>query len=184
MIIGIIGQKRSGKDTVANILTKDYGFSKYAFADPIKEICKIIFGWEDVDEDYDKEKMEPIWGLSRRKALQLIGTDMFQFDLPKHSPTFDHYVGRNLWAMRFEQWYENICQNPDVVVSDVRFQHEYDVLKRMNAKFIKVDRGTANIDNHPSESAIDTLPYDYLLENTKGLGDLAIGVHQIMNPLY
>ena len=41
-IIGILGNKRVGKDTVADYLVKNYGFIKYNFADPIKEICNYV----------------------------------------------------------------------------------------------------------------------------------------------
>ena len=43
MIIGFLGRKRSGKDTVVNYLVKNYNFIRYAFGDPVKEVCKIMF---------------------------------------------------------------------------------------------------------------------------------------------
>ena len=47
MIIGIYGKKRSGKDTIANFLCEKYGFIKYGFGDPIKDIAKIMFGFTE-----------------------------------------------------------------------------------------------------------------------------------------
>ena len=62
MIIGLTGYARSGKDTVASILVEDYGFTRVAFADPIRDLLLKInpilengyrlgehvkeFGWE------------------------------------------------------------------------------------------------------------------------------------------
>ena len=40
MIIGIVGNKNVGKDTLADYLVKEKGFIKYAFADPLKEGLK------------------------------------------------------------------------------------------------------------------------------------------------
>ena len=47
MIIGLIGNQRTGKDTVADYLVSNYNFKKYSFADPIKEVSKKIFNWTD-----------------------------------------------------------------------------------------------------------------------------------------
>jgi dephospho-CoA kinase len=38
MIIGLTGYARTGKDTVASVLVKDFGFERIAFADPIREL--------------------------------------------------------------------------------------------------------------------------------------------------
>lgn len=41
-IIGLAGLKQSGKDTVGRLLTADHGYTRYAFADPIKEMLEIL----------------------------------------------------------------------------------------------------------------------------------------------
>lgn len=38
-VIAISGYKRSGKDTIADYLVKNYGFSRVSFADPLKDLC-------------------------------------------------------------------------------------------------------------------------------------------------
>ena len=45
MIIALTGKKGCGKDTIANYLVEKYGFINYGFADPIKEVGKILFGF-------------------------------------------------------------------------------------------------------------------------------------------
>ena len=42
-IIGFLGTKHSGKDTAGNYIIQKFGYKKYAFGDPVKQICKIIF---------------------------------------------------------------------------------------------------------------------------------------------
>ena len=39
MMIGLVGQKMSGKDTVADHLFRPYSFSRYAFADKLKAVA-------------------------------------------------------------------------------------------------------------------------------------------------
>lgn len=43
IIIGLIGESGSGKDTVANYLKDKYGVKLMRFADPIKEVLHIFF---------------------------------------------------------------------------------------------------------------------------------------------
>jgi hypothetical protein len=38
MLIGLCGRKRSGKDSAANLLVEKHGFTKLAFADPLKKL--------------------------------------------------------------------------------------------------------------------------------------------------
>lgn len=56
-IIGITGKAGSGKDTVADLLVRDHGFVKVALADPLKRICKEVFGFTD----------EQLWGPSEKR---------------------------------------------------------------------------------------------------------------------
>jgi hypothetical protein len=56
MIIGISGRARAGKDTVAEIFIKKFGFEKVSFADSLKEICSETFGIElDTFHSNDKK---------------------------------------------------------------------------------------------------------------------------------
>ena len=54
-IIGFLGKKRCGKDTSGDYLIEKYGFVKYAFADPVKQICKILFDFSE-DQLYGNKK--------------------------------------------------------------------------------------------------------------------------------
>ena len=41
-LIGLIGRKRSGKDTVADLLIEHHGYNKAAFADPLRDLLAAI----------------------------------------------------------------------------------------------------------------------------------------------
>ena len=70
MIIMLSGRKRAGKDEAAKVLIDNYNFTPFAFAKPIKEICKIVFLWDDERINGElKEVEDPTWGISPRKAL-------------------------------------------------------------------------------------------------------------------
>lgn len=57
MIFGISGKAGSGKDTVADLLVKEFGFVKVGLADPLKRICKEVFDFSD----------EQLWGPSEKR---------------------------------------------------------------------------------------------------------------------
>jgi hypothetical protein len=54
MIIGLCGGAGTGKDAIADILVKNHGFVKVAFADPLKRICQDVYDFTD----------EQLWGPS------------------------------------------------------------------------------------------------------------------------
>lgn len=70
-LIGICGRARSGKDTIANILVKEFGFTRVALADPIKRAARDFFDltweqcWGDLkdtpDERYPITKSSHRW---------------------------------------------------------------------------------------------------------------------------
>lgn len=45
MLIGISGLAGSGKDTCADFLVRKHGFVKVGFADPMKRICRDVYGF-------------------------------------------------------------------------------------------------------------------------------------------
>ncbi len=57
MIIGVAGRKNSGKDTVADILVKEFRFNKIAFADDLKMMCMEVFGLT-YNQCYDEKEKE------------------------------------------------------------------------------------------------------------------------------
>jgi hypothetical protein len=57
MIIGMTGKAGSGKDTVADILVREHGFVKVAFADPLKRLVRDVYAFTD----------EQLWGPSDKR---------------------------------------------------------------------------------------------------------------------
>lgn len=188
MLIGLTGKKQSGKDTVAEHLIEEYGFTRYAFADPIKEACQAIFGFTK-EQCWGKEKelIDPFWHISPRKALQIIGTELFQFELPKYAPELAE-IGRTFWVQRFALWYEKFLEKyPDggVVISDVRFPFEADMIKSLGGTIIKIVRPSEQYnDMHSSETEMDQIQYDYLLNNTRTIEDLKIAVDEVYHHIF
>ena len=203
MIIGISGKKRSGKDTISNFLIDNYDFIKYGFADPIKDIAKIIFGFTD-EQLYGnlKEKIDDRWGISPRNFFQKFGTEYGRCIFQEHFPEiFDNHNKKTLnkktlnkktlWVLVFKKWYlKKIKENPSIkiVINDVRFIDEYNCIKELGGYILKVERNNLIVDQHISENDLDksfendkTLEYDTIIENNGTLQDLYDKIIEIIN---
>lgn len=181
MIIGVCGRMRSGKDSIAKIFCEDYGFKQLSFAKPIKEACKIMFGWteehvngalKDVDDEY--------WGISPRLAMQLLGTEFSQNCLCEHSLSFAKKTGRSLWVKRCLA----DAKQGNFIISDVRFLHESRAIREAGGKIIRVTRpGCIAKSTHASETEMDEIAVDATIVNDKTLDALRENVHNVYDIL-
>jgi hypothetical protein len=177
MIIGICGHAGSGKDTVANYISQGWNFYHISFASPLKEACRVIFDWtSDHTDGKLKEIVDERWGISPRQAMQLIGTEFGQKILCDNCEMFKNKTGRSLWVKRALDGVDN----RNVVISDVRFQHELDYIHSMNGVVIKIERETNNNSKHESENGIDNLNCDYEISNNDTMSMLYFIVNETM----
>jgi hypothetical protein len=70
VIVGLVGVAGSGKDEVGRILVTHHGFASLALADPMKEICRDIFGWDD----------DMLWGPSGLRSSPDKRSDVYTCD--------------------------------------------------------------------------------------------------------
>lgn len=183
MIIALCGKKGSGKDTVADIIVKDYNFIKYRFADDIKKIAKILFDFTDEQlHGQDKDKLDEKWNITPREFFQKFGTEYIQEIFPKTFPTlFDNINKKEFWLKKFELWYNyhnKLNNNFFVVISDLRFEHEYNYIKNLGGYIIKVERDNLkdklNI-YHISETGLDNYDknkFNFVIKNNGSKEDL------------
>lgn len=144
-IIGLIGQKRVGKDTVADIIQSlDPEFQRYALADPIKDIARIMFNFTE-SQLYDAEKdlLDTNWGIRPRDFFEKFGTDIMQFDIFKYLPGLNGSVPeRCFWVQSLIRKIQSSNCNK-IIITDVRGEHELDALLAAfpsNTKFIKITK--------------------------------------------
>ena len=183
-LIALVAKKRSGKDTLADYLCENHGYTKYAFAGPLKKACAEIFMFDDSQVDgINKETPDPKWnGLSARTVFQIFGTEMFRQKLGDFFPELDN-IKNNFWTYRFEMWYNNFKKNnPNgkVVVSDARFPNEAEIIRKLGGSVIKIHRDTGMAqDNHSSEKNIDLIKGDIEITNDGTIEEYFGKVEQI-----
>lgn len=173
MLFGLVGKKGVGKDTVADYLVSKHCFQKHAFAWPIKEACSLLFQLSlDAFENDQKEVVNRRHNLTPRQMMQLVGTDMFR-----------NMVDDDFWIHHFLAFYNdhNTRKNVNLVVSDVRFQNEVDIIKQLGGKIVRITRSCGNgangrhttFDNHISEQGVELLTgIDVEIKNTDTLASL------------
>ncbi len=181
MIIAITGRKRSGKDTIADYLISKHNFSRYGFADPIREISKVIFGWTEDWIVNNKETIDPYWGISYRQFAQDVGTEYMQYGLGSRFPEFLKTNGRSVWVKRFLKIYEDEKVKSNWVLSDCRFPHETIPIRKHGGIVIRVIRPDKEdtSDLHASEIEQENIIPDYTLINNAGIKDLERAVFEI-----
>lgn len=138
MLIGVLGRKRVGKDTVSDYLCDQYGFNKITLAQPLKDVCELAFKFSD-EQLYGslKEVVDVRYGVSPRIVYQYLGTEIFRKDINRIIPCIKNNFWINLVA---ENYLRNIDKCKYVVVSDVRFKNEIDRIHELGGIVIKVNR--------------------------------------------
>lgn len=179
-IIGICGKKFHGKDTIADYLIQRYGFTKVSLADPLKKGVQEIFGLTDNQLwGNSKEEVDPYWGISPREILQVVGTECFRKTFGENFP----HIGENFWTMALERKIERLIKNgiENIVIADIRFPNERDLIKKYNGVLFRVDREILSDDHHVSE-CMDLQP-DFIIKN-KTFEQLYEDIDFLMSKLY
>jgi hypothetical protein len=168
MIIGLTGYAQSGKDTVANILVENYGYTRVAFADKIREylyetnpmydsiVGEPLFVRAKVDRDgWEEAKKSP----HIRRLLQTSGVAARKV------------FGENFWV---QQALKDVHFEGNYVITDVRFTNEADIIKKYdNSQLWRVKRlGVEAVNSHVSEHELDGYPVDQIFVNNTTIEDL------------
>ena len=167
------------------------------FAGKLKDIASHLTGIdiEDFeDQEFKKTLLGPEWGsvehnplnnipvfgdvqfnslMSVRDFLQKLGTDALRIGLHP-----------NVWVNALMADYKNDDQTgrlPNWIITDVRFPNEAKAIKDKGGIIIRIDRpGVKPINNHPSETGLDSWNFDYKIANVSDLISLKYTVEQIL----
>ena len=173
-IIALCGRKRTGKDTVANYLCKEYDYKNVKFAEPLKTAVQAMFGFTYDQIENNKECVDKFWGVSPRNALKFFGCDIMQIEIQKLLPD----VGRSFFVKSLLSKYPNDM----IVISDMRFLHEYNAIKEIeNTLVIKIIRNSVDDgDTHISETELDMIEGDFTINNNGDLDALEKQIKEIL----
>jgi hypothetical protein len=156
------------------------------YAGKLKDIASHLTGIaiEDFeDQEFKKKNLGTEWNvhgmpMTVREFLQKLGTDALRDGL--HS---------NVWVNALFADYKCVpadrapngwdCDN--WIITDVRFPNEAKAIKDRGGIIIRVDRpGVSAVNNHPSETSLDTWNFDYKLVNNSDIFTLKSSVKQVL----
>jgi len=175
MKIAVVGKMRSGKDTLAEYFLENDNAAKLAFGDEIKRVASFYFP-------------EIVRRGKPRKLYQMIGQMFREFD-------------PNIWIKFLDARLirlKDFGLDRNVVVSDVRQMNEYEYLKSRGFIVIKVHADDAlrreriikagdvvNEEdfNHETETIVDSIPCDFLIENNGTLDEFIKAIQAVHKDL-
>ena len=165
MIIGLTGYAQSGKDTIANILVEQYGYTRVAFADKIRDFLY---------------EVNPMVGCSPSGYLKDL-VDLVGWDAAKQEPQVRRLLqdlgvgarkvfGENFWI---KQALVSTLKHQKLVVTDVRFINEAGMIRHFEGQVWRIKRNNVSaINDHISEHELDGYHVDQIFTNNGSIEDL------------
>ena len=155
-----LGHKaRVGKDTIGSHLCATLGFKRLTFTEPLYHIVDTIQDTLGHDIQKDGDLMQMTGDVCRKKY----GPDVFI------KPLLINVA--------------NSGATP-IVVTDMRFKNEMQILKKLGFITIRVDRPNRPFDRDPthrSETELDDADYDYVIVNDGTIGELEAAIDTILS---
>lgn len=168
-LIGLIGKKGSGKDTFGLRLVEKWGFTRLAFADPVKQLAaelNPIMGIRGDGGDYRLIDILDAWGgwdgakhmLDVRTLLQDVGMAV------------RHCVDENAWVAATAN--RRAYTEGPVVITDVRFRNEYEWVLGQGGVLVRITRDGLTHDPHISENEVNDVAVAAEIVNSGTVTDL------------
>ncbi len=189
-LVGLLGRKRSGKDSLAEVLVGEFGFARVAFADPLKEAAlgldplvgptglpfapaRVMRRLSEVVDSIGWERAKEVPEV--RRTLQRLGTEAIRA------------LDEGFWVRIAMRAVRELREGPapatyparahargvPVVVTDVRLSNEAEAIQEAGGALVRIVRpGVESGDSHASEVALDDWPTNYVVVNDGTLDDL------------
>lgn len=174
-IVAFCGKKRSGKDTAAEGL-EELGYRPIAFADPIKDTCRIVFQLTEEQIDGSKKAdVDDFWDFSPRWAMQTVGTELFRDG-----------IDEDVWVKSLLRRVDG-SDHDKFAVTDVRFPNEIEHLKKAGAQLVYIRRPETQPNLSPLKKKIAKSGWKWLAEIFMDFGseyhpsEISLDDHPISN---
>lgn len=169
-LVGLSGYAQSGKDTVAGILQRKYGYRRVAFADPLKELALKL-------DPHPPEGHAPLSYLVKRYGWEHAKTypwiRKFLQDLGVGARDV---LGSDIWVRRaFLDIDQEMILDWDtsIVITDVRFNNEIAAIKERGGRIVQVCRdGVGPVNGHISEAEWTNALFHATIHNNGSLDEL------------
>ena len=206
-IIGMCGKGGSGKDTVADYLVENYDFHRVAAADAMKEdLCRYLDMDLNTLESIKNKKIDLI-DTEQKDHVNLLGTRVGEFSIRRFLQLYGmdmrYRINDTYWLRTsidnkirdLELELGATDNNPvsehalQIVVSDVRFEIEFDFIKKNGGKIFYIEGRTGLTEEeskHISEEFVNTTARDkcdMIIDNSQTVDDLYVKIKELMNDI-
>lgn len=186
-VIGVGGYLRSGKDTFADHLVKEHGYTKLFMSDPLNEALMTLNPWVYVPDVYrfgwKKSEGRTIAFQHEFERYQTIVNEMGYTDAKRLADVrgllqrMGTEVGRNmidkeLWVkLASKNIAAHLLEGKRVVVTGMRFPNELDMIRSLGGTNVWIHReeALAGDKSHASESSVEEGDFDQIVTNTSTL---------------
>lgn len=183
MLIAVTGAKGSGKDTLAKVF-KNRNFHVIKFADTLKDMLRTLYRSAGVDSETIERKVEGdlketpceiLNGATPRWAMQSLGTEWAKMVDPTHT----------IWSNIFRNKVSGLLKEGiPIICTDLRFQHEAEVVRDLAGHVVRVDRPGHEVDDdHPSEKEMNKIQVDVTVGNETSIRMLQEKARKLLNDL-
>lgn len=176
IIFLVAGRARSGKGTIAKYLENYYqNLNKKVIISPYTKYLKKYI--EDITGEKIDENNKP------RELLQKISSDLIKKELNKHN----FFIDRQLEDLEIYSYFADI-----IIIPDVRFEKEIEVIKERYSKVISIGVKRPNYQSELTKEQLDDITetsldnykeYDYLIINDESLKKLNINLLKILEEI-
>jgi hypothetical protein len=201
MIIGIGGEKGSGKDTAAQVLIDKHGFTRTAFADPLKQLISKALGIDLLyfydrhlkDKDFDQPRIISIKEI--RNICDLCGAsptvfkELCMFNWSANSPRelmqiigtemVRNFVDHLYWV---KQTMKQVNNGKRWVITDMRMSNERQAVAQLGGSLLRIiNPSIEKTDQHKSETDLGSIDeYDQVVYNDSTIAVLHARVEGLL----
>lgn len=179
-VIGLSGFGGTGKDSVRDILEKEYGYKGGAFADALRKMALFMDPYFPETQCTYVELVQQL-GYDSAKRLHKCVRDY----LVKLGEGARQSIGPTVWIDALlvpsklqAEWFDK-----PLVVSDVRYPNEAKRIHELGGVVVRITRPGVNAAHPTEEESLAATPYTYLLENDGTLDDLKVKVQTFLTSL-
>jgi hypothetical protein len=169
--VAITGRIGAGKTTIARHL-QNQGAVTVKFADPLKAMIRALLKIQDIDDqtiermvngDLREVPSPYLNNRTPRYAMQTLGTEWGRL-------LMDENLWVDIWSRRVDKNSKNGIQS---ITDDLRFPNEEVAIRKLqDSKIIKVVRAGHTGGTHPSETNVDVIVPDFIIQNDGSIESL------------
>lgn len=143
----VCGVAGAGKSSLARVLARDYGYAVVKFADPLKDMLRVLgLGDRELEGDLKEVPSDLLCGRTPRWAMQRLGTEWGRMK-----------IGESLWVDAWRRRVETMPAGAKIVVDDCRFPNELEAARALGFVPVRIYRAARThwSERHLSEVALD-----------------------------